>query len=293
MLAVRRNPCRTRDQADHWILACSESAATRIRTVSGDLEAPAGVPFVWSMGNWSVDAAFESEPAHADQVQIYLPRGVFRALAPQLDAAGVTVLDTGFGHLLGDYMLALKRRLPDLAADECSRLAHAVLSMVGACMEPSAGQVAVARNQIDLGRMERVQQAIRRHLRSPALGSKMLCRLVGVSRSNLYRLFEDAGGVARYIQRQRLLEADEMLRDITNRRAISAIAEVLCFASASAFSRAFRHEFGCAPNEVRAAAEASLAPFPAPSIRPVFMAAYAAAASRDLKRHAPDQDHPN
>lgn len=266
MVAVRRNPGRTPDHADHWVLACGKSAATRIRTVSGDAEAPAGVPFVWSMGTWLVNAAFDSEPAQADQVQICIPRGLFRGIAPQLGAAGVTVLDTPLGHLLGDYVLALERRLPELAAPERARLAQALLGMACACMAPAEGQAALARNQIELGRLERVQQAIRRHLRSPALGSKMLCRVVGVSRSNLYRLFEDVGGVSKYIQRQRLLEADEMLRDHTNRQAISAIAEELCFASASGFSRAFRHEFGCAPNEVRAAAEVSLASFPVPPI---------------------------
>ena len=293
MVAVRRNPGRSREHADHWVLACCESAATRIRTVSGDLEVPAGVPFVWSMGEWSVDTVSETEPAHADQVQIYIPRGIFRGIAPRLDAAGVTVLDTPYGHLLGDYVLALERRLPDLTETERAQLAHAVLGMAGACMAPSAGPVAVARNQIELGRLERVQQTIRTHLRSADLGSRLLCRLVGVSRSNLYRLFEDAGGVAKYIQRQRLREADRMLRDPANRKTISVIADELCFGSASGFSRAFRHEFGCPPNEVRAVVEASVAPFPAPPIPPAHGTAHAAGASRDARGHAPDQDHPN
>jgi len=58
-----------------------------------------------------------------------------------------------------------------------------------------------------------------------------------MSRSNLYRLFEDTGGVARYIQRERLLEAHAVLTNPANSQSISAIAEDLCFADASSFSR--------------------------------------------------------
>jgi AraC-like DNA-binding protein len=74
-----------------------------------------------------------------------------------------------------------------------------------------------------------------------------------MSRSNLYRLFEDTGGVARYIQRERLLEAHVVLSDPVTTRSISAIAEDLCFADASSFSRAFKREFGYSPGEARSA----------------------------------------
>jgi AraC-like DNA-binding protein len=91
-----------------------------------------------------------------------------------------------------------------------------------------------------------------------------------MSRSNLYRLFEDTGGVARYIQRERLLEAHAVLTDPATTPSISAIAEDLCFADASSFSRTFKREFGHSPSEVRSAALAGLAPSamprsPAPS----------------------------
>jgi AraC-like DNA-binding protein len=120
--------------------------------------------------------------------------------------------------------------------------------------------MAVAQRQVDLGRKERVRQAVRRHLRTPTLGPKNLSRLVGMSRSNLYRLFEDIGGVARYIQRQRLLEAHAILSDPATTQSISAIAEDLCFADASSFSRTFKREFGYSPSEARSAALAGLAP---------------------------------
>jgi AraC-like DNA-binding protein len=41
---------------------------------------------------------------------------------------------------------------------------------------------------------------------------------------------------------------------------IGAVAESLCFADASNFSRAFRREFGMSPSDVRAVALAGLAP---------------------------------
>jgi AraC-like DNA-binding protein len=129
--------------------------------------------------------------------------------------------------------------------------------MVAAAVAPSAERTAVAKPQI--GRKERVRQAVRRHLRTPTLGPKTLSRLVGMSRSNLYRLFEDAGGVARYVQRERLLEARAVLSDPATTRSISAIAEDLCFADASSFSRSFKREFGYSPSEVRSAALGGLA----------------------------------
>ena len=83
--------------------------------------------------------------------------------------------------------------------------------------------------------------------------------LVVMSRSNLYRLFEDTGGVARYIRRERLLEARAVLTDPASTQSISLIANDLCFADASSFSRTFKREFGHSPGELRSAALAWLA----------------------------------
>ena len=65
--------------------------------------------------------------------------------------------------------------------------------------------------------------------------------------------------MARYIQRERLLEARAVLSDRATTQSISTIAEDLCFADASSFSRAFKREFGYSPREVRSAALAGLA----------------------------------
>jgi AraC-like DNA-binding protein len=48
------------------------------------------------------------------------------------------------------------------------------------------------------------------------------------------------------------------LTDPTTAESISAIAEDLCFADASSFSRTFKREFGHSPGEVRSASIAGL-----------------------------------
>jgi len=132
--------------------------------------------------------------------------------------------------------------------------------MLAACLAPSVDCEAAAGRQVDLTLMERVRRAVRKHLRSPSLGPDTLCRAAATSRSQLYRLLEGEGGVARYIQRRRLSESFGILCDVSNTFSIAAIAETLCFADASNFSRAFRREFGMSPSEVRAAALVGAAP---------------------------------
>jgi AraC-like DNA-binding protein len=55
-----------------------------------------------------------------------------------------------------------------------------------------------------------------------------------------------------------------MLCDVANNRSIGKVAEILCFADGSTFSRAFRREFGMSPSDVRAMSSSGLPPAPVP-----------------------------
>ena len=256
---VRTKSHLRRDAVDHWVISYCVRGAHSATTAGNSLEVPARVPFLWSLGQ-----EFTHERTHADRVQFFMTRDAFQDIAPLLDAVLGSTLDTPLGHLLGDYMMALEQRLPVVTETDLPRLTKAVGAMVAAAVSPSAERVAVAGRQIDLGRKERVRQVVRKHLRTPTFRPTILCRLIGMSRSSLYRLFEDVGGIARYIQSQRLLEAHAVLSDPTNTQTISQIAEDLCFADASSFSRTFKREFGDTPGAVRSAALAGLAPLAAP-----------------------------
>lgn len=249
---IRRNP------VDHWCVSLAKRSASELKVGDRRSTVPARVPYVLSLGEemsgeWS-----------AERIQLYLARDSFQTIAPLLDGARGKALDTPEGHLLADYVLLLERNIPDLPAEDGAKLALAIQAMLGACLAPSADRPAEAGRQIDLTLMERVRQAVRRNLRSPSLGPDKLCREATTSRSQLYRLLESEGGVTHYIQRRRLSESFSMLCDASNNLSIGKVAEMLCFADGSSFSRAFRREFGMSPSDVRAGAVGQL-PAPAPS----------------------------
>lgn len=259
---IRTRAQLRRDSAEHWVISYCVRGGFLAKTTDAEVEVPARVPFLWSLRR-----ELSYERTHVDWVQFFLARDTFRDIAPLLDSAVGSTLDTPLGRLLGDYMLALERRLPDVTETDFSGIIVAFGAMVAAAIAPTAARTAIARCQIDLGRKERVRQAVRRHLRTPTLQPKTLSRIVGMSRSSLYRLFEDDGGVAGYIQRERLLEARALLSTHSTTRSISAIAEDLCFADASSFSRAFKREFGYRPSAARSAALAGVKLGVAPKTR--------------------------
>lgn len=247
---IRRNP------VDHWVVTAYRCGTTRIGTQNTSLEPPLGAPFVVSLA----EEVTAQRSNHNDRLALHLSRDRFQAVSPLLDAARGLPLDTPQGRMLADYMLLLERNLPSLPREDASRVGSAVQAMIEACLAPCADGLVRAGSQINVTLMERVRRAVGKHLHSPSLGPAKLCREAAVSRSHLYRLLESEGGVARYIQRRRLSESFTLLSDTANTLSIGSIAEALCFADASSFSRAFRREFGMAPGDVRASCRGGLRP---------------------------------
>jgi AraC-like DNA-binding protein len=243
----------SRAPADHWVITYNRRGETTIATDKTTLHAATSVPFLWSLGDKT-----SSVRTSIDRVQLLLPRDMFRDIAPLLDASRGSVLNTPLGKMLGDYMIFLESHLGAVATGDLPRLTEAVRGMVAACVAPTAERAEVAASEIEHGRRERVCRLIHSRLRSPLLTPAMICEIAGISRSQLYRLFEQSGGVLRYMQRQRLLQSYALLSDPENEQPVLSIAESFCFENASSFSRAFRKEFGHSPSEIKSAAVAGM-----------------------------------
>lgn len=247
MVRARANLVNT--PVDHWVLSYCNRGVTNIETSRSALRASPKSLFLWSLREPSC-----GEQTEVDRVEILLPRDMFPEIRGQLDALGVSVLDTPSGSVLGEYMMALSRWLPNLEPDAEISVMEAVHNMISACLVPNVSNIERAEDDMTGFLVDRVKQTIHQHLRSPSLGPDVLCKLIGISRSSLYRLFRYNGGIMHYIQRQRLLHAHAILSDPLNRQRILTVSEDLCFPDASSFSRAFRREFGCSPTDVRDAA---------------------------------------
>jgi AraC-like DNA-binding protein len=252
MAQIRRSPI------DHWTIRLALRNESALELGGASCYVPAKRPLVMSLGQEMAGLRKED-----DFLLLYLPRDNFREFAPVLDSALGMVVPGTFGTLLVEYMFLLERNLGQIEVTEALRLGDAVASMVAACIAPSSDRIAAAKGQLGLGRMEQVRRVVRSEMRSPALGPDLLCRHLGMSRAALYRLMEGEGGIARYIQRQRLLESYAALSDLGNNKSVAAIAEEFSFCDPPAFSHAFKREFGVSASDVRAAARAGLRSPPA------------------------------
>lgn len=86
---------------------------------------------------------------------------------------------------------------------------------------------------------------------SAALSARNLMTVFAVSRTSLFRMFKEDGGVDAYVTKRRLHRAFHGLSASNPRKgAVRNIAEQLGFFEASNFNRAFRREFGFPPSEL-------------------------------------------
>jgi AraC-like DNA-binding protein len=228
-----------KDPLDHWCLVLYESEIPGVR-------AP--------LGFRSLAQPFFGVGSDRWVLTLFIPRDLFADRSAAFDSASGDIPETGISCLLADYLQSLERQLRRLSRAEVPAVAEATRALLAACFAPTSDSIAEARAPILRTTLERARRTIRSKLQEESLTPAALCRALGVSRARLYRLFEEFGGVSRYIQRQRLLAAFAALSDANDARQIAQIAESFGFPAAVGFSRAFRSEFGFSPTEARAVA---------------------------------------
>lgn len=201
-----------------------------------------------------------TQAAPSGTVAIVVPRETLdQALPAPGDLHGLILRGhTGMGGLLGDYMRSLVARAESMTLAEAPLVAQATTEMIAACFQSTAETTERARAAIDQTMRQRIQRHITANLDSPALQAEALCAQFRISRSQLYRLFEPLGGVAHYIQEQRVTRAcAELCNPAHDHRRIYEIAFALGFSSEAHFSRVFRSTFGLSPSDVRGRAQAT------------------------------------
>jgi AraC-like DNA-binding protein len=202
----------------------------------------------------SLAQPFEVARTHSAWLFLYLPRD----LLPEASGLsnGCRMLNTPEGRLLGEHLRLLAAELPNMNAAEAERMAEATQAMIALAVAPGSGAEQATSGPVATAQIMRLRALIRANIGSATFGPARLCRLAGISRSQLYRLFEVHGGVALCIQRERLAAAHRALSNPADLRSICDIADSVGLFDPSSFSRMFRRSFGVSPRELRLATSA-------------------------------------
>ncbi|MBU1375933.1 MAG: helix-turn-helix domain-containing protein [Alphaproteobacteria bacterium] len=195
--------------------------------------------------------ACEFEVADVHEIAVAIPR---RLLVPRLqpfDAHGLLTRGP-LVRLLGRSLQAVLRSLPELAPGQSGVVERMVVDQVCDTLLDAlrAGEAGRAREATLTVRVHALMDA---HLAEP-IDPAWICATLGVSRSALYRAFEDKGGVLRDLQVRRLRRVRAWLETPGETRPIAALAALTGFADKAHLTRAFKREFGLTPGEVRARA---------------------------------------
>lgn len=154
-------------------------------------------------------------------------------------------------RLMSEHLLALWRQVGDMSMEQATGSLHDSLELLyrSISREGLSGDIQPGAS-IQLSKL--VRRYIESHM-SDELNPNELAVKFGLSRSQLYRMFDADGGVARYIWERRLNSAMRMLSLPQYRHLpIIAIACEVGFTSEAHFSRVFKTRFGLPPGQARA-----------------------------------------
>lgn len=183
-----------------------------------------------------------------------LPRRMLENLATRPDDLHGMVIETTqpMSVVLRAHLNFLFSQAVHLTATQRQHAVEAMAHLVAACVGPTSHARERVADAVSSVKFRQIREAIDAHLSNPTLGPDYIAKTFHVSRASLYRMFEPLGGIAAYIQRRRLLRAHRELTDpLLFERRVSEIADRWGFTTHTAFSRAYRTQYGVQPTEAR------------------------------------------
>lgn len=190
-----------------------------------------------------------------EQIVLKLPGERLRSVLRDTEALTATTVSgrEGAGHLLLGMLRTLREDIDMLQPASALAVADGVQSILVAGLQTLPALRAPGLSNLTAYHLARVKRRIDEQLGEPLLSVGRLAMELGLSESQIHRLFKsEPVTVSRYIWERRL---DACSRDLLDPRLagrpLTEIAYARGFNDAAHFSRAFRDRFGCSPREWR------------------------------------------
>ncbi len=185
-----------------------------------------------------------------DATNLVIPRALLEDQGCRLDGLHGHAFDHGddpFARLLHAFLANVVACGDLLQPHEAATAARAIAQLCGTYLRGRDGSPPPQKLEASI----KVRRFIERELHNFDLGPAMIAAHLGLSRSTLYRLFTESGGVLAYIRDRRLMRAMRILVRGEGGRPlrISQLAYTVGFSDDKTFRRAFRRRFGFIPSE--------------------------------------------
>ena len=199
-------------------------------------------------GVYPVSTFLAARSSKESAMLLFFPRQAFRGLESRIEAIGRSAEGFKPSSLLSSYLGSLRRHLHAMTGSDAADVEAVTIQLVRACLirAGEGGSFAACANN---SRLESARQFIDERLTSPYLNVESVRSFLGISRRQLYLLFEPYGGVAKYILGRRLHKSREALRSGAHDASSARIAEQ-CGLDPLRFERLFKQEFGVAPAQI-------------------------------------------
>lgn len=226
--------------------------------IDGELSGgPAGSPMRVSRGETLVldtREPMESSAHRVGLVTVSLARDAMRAAAGGLDHLHGRRIGAKEGVLLSALLRTLVEQVPSLPLGAHAAVTRTLIDLLSVALNPAGTGARSEFYRLEHVRRETVRRLIESNLGTPDFSVQHIIDATGIPRAGLYRMFEDCGGVARFIQLCRLQRLREWLDDRSfDQRPLAELAPTLGFSGESHASRLFKQAFGLAPGAYRTA----------------------------------------
>lgn len=233
---------------DHWYLGVVTKGVCQGESRGVGFHAKAGQLILNSYGT-----PFSGRNDTMSCLGVFFSRDEFADIAEALDAQPYGVLHGPMSAILRDFLCALSDTVDKMSRMEAAATSEAFGHLLRAMFHPSPEAEEGASAPIAATRYHRARRFILNNLKSPDLSPEMISAHLGMSRRQLYYLFEKQGGVAKFLRNKRLSACYTALIRSSEKKLVSSIAYDYGFTNTSTFSRQFQARYGFSPSEARAA----------------------------------------
>jgi AraC-like DNA-binding protein len=197
-----------------------------------------------------------SRPHHsfseaAEQISVIIPRDRIDArdrLRSREPAASWT-LHSPQGMMLANALMSIWRGLPHANIADAPALSSGLLGLINGLL--SSHPAPTESKRMQQASLAAMQTYLSQRLWNADLDADHLLRAFHQSRSTIYRMFRESGGVRAFIQEQRLAEIlRELSRGENRSLSVAEVARKWGFSDVGYFHRAFKKRFGLTPGDV-------------------------------------------